>query len=56
MDIQMQLYWQAYSEDFTTNDLIRMLYNPLRDYENEFVYWQLIVIKSSKWTELLIRL
>jgi SAM-dependent methyltransferase len=37
MDIQMRLYWEAYSETFTTDDLIRVLHNHLRDYENEFV-------------------
>ncbi|MGQ7855181.1 methyltransferase domain-containing protein [Pedobacter sp. WC2501] len=37
MDTQMRLYWEAYSETFTTDDLIRVMHNPLRDYENEFV-------------------
>ncbi|QXU42805.1 class I SAM-dependent methyltransferase [Pedobacter sp. D749] len=37
MDTQMRLYWEAYSETFTTDDLIRVMHNPLRDYEDEFV-------------------
>ncbi|QJD97693.1 class I SAM-dependent methyltransferase [Mucilaginibacter robiniae] len=53
MDIQMRLYWEAYSETFTTNDLIRTLHNPLRDYENEFVDGAIVDIGCGQTTFLL---
>lgn len=50
MDIQMRLYWEAYSETFTTDDLIRVLHNPLRDYENEFVDGTIVDIGCGQTT------
>ncbi|RZK78656.1 MAG: class I SAM-dependent methyltransferase [Pedobacter sp.] len=50
MDIQMRLYWEAYSEAFTTDDLIRGLHNPLRDYENEFVDGTIVDIGCGQTT------
>ena len=53
MDIQMRLYWEAYSEDFTMEDIIRGLSNPLRDYENEFVEGAIVDIGCGQSTFLL---
>lgn len=50
MDIQMRLYWEAYSESFTTDDLIRSLHNPLRDYENEFIEGAIVDIGCGQTT------
>lgn len=50
MDDQMRLYWEAYSEDFTTDDLIRTLHNPLRDYESDFVDGAIIDIGCGQTT------
>ncbi|HEK22195.1 class I SAM-dependent methyltransferase [Mucilaginibacter sp.] len=50
MDTQMRLYWEAYSETFTTDDLIRVLHNPLRDYENEFVNGAIVDIGCGQTT------
>ncbi len=50
MDIQMRLYWEAYSENFTTNDLIRGLHSHLRDYENEFVNGAIVDIGCGQTT------
>lgn len=46
----MRLYWEAYSENFTTDDLIRGLHNPLRDYENEFVNGAIVDIGCGQTT------
>ena len=46
----MRLYWEAYSETFTTDDLIRGLHNPLRDYENEFVDGAIVDIGCGQTT------
>jgi SAM-dependent methyltransferase len=53
MDDQMRLYLEAYSENFTTDDLIRVLHNPLRDYENEFVDGAIVDIGCGQTTFLL---
>jgi SAM-dependent methyltransferase len=53
MDIQMRLYWEAYSETFTTDDLIRGLRNHLRDYENEFIDGAIVDIGCGQTTFLL---
>jgi len=37
MDIQMRLYWETFSEFFSTTDIIRLFNNPLRDYNDELV-------------------
>jgi SAM-dependent methyltransferase len=50
MDIQMRLYWEAYSENFTTDDLIRGLHNPVRDYESEFVDGAIVDIGCGQTT------
>jgi len=50
MDIQMRLYWEAYSETFTTEDLIRGIHNPLRNYENEFVNGAIVDIGCGQTT------
>ncbi|MES2827680.1 MAG: class I SAM-dependent methyltransferase [Bacteroidota bacterium] len=50
MDDQMRLYWEAYSENFSTDDLIRVLHNPLRDYENEFVDGAIVDIGCGQTT------
>lgn len=50
MDIQMRLYWEAYSENFTTEDLIRRLHNPLKDYEDEFVDGAIVDIGCGQTT------
>jgi SAM-dependent methyltransferase len=50
MDIQMRLYWEAYSEDFTTDDLIRTLHNPMRDYESDFVDGAIVDIGCGQTT------
>lgn len=50
MDAQMRLYWEAYSENFTTDDLIRRLHNPLRDYEDDFVDGAIIDIGCGQTT------
>lgn len=50
MDIQMRLYWDTYFETFTTDDLIRVLQNPLRDYENEFVNGAIVDIGCGQTT------
>lgn len=46
----MQLYWEAYFEVFTTDDLIRGLQNPLRDYENEFINGAIVDIGCGQTT------
>ena len=46
----MRLYWEAYSENFTTDDLIRGFHNPLRDYENEFVDGAIVDIGCGQTT------
>lgn len=46
----MRLYWEAYSENFTTDDLIKVLHNPLRDYENEFVDGAIVDIGCGQTT------
>ena len=50
MDIQMRLYWEAYSENFSTDDLIRSLHNPLRDYESDFVDGAIVDIGCGQTT------
>lgn len=50
MDIQMRLYWEAYAETYTTDDLIRVLNNPLRHYENEFVDGAIVDIGCGQTT------
>lgn len=50
MDIQMRLYWEAYSEFFTTDDMIRRLHNPLTDYEDEFVDGAIVDIGCGQTT------
>lgn len=50
MDIQMRLYWDAYFETFTTDELIRGLHNPLRDYENEFIDGSIVDIGCGQTT------
>lgn len=46
----MRLYWDAYSEVFTTDDLIRGLHNPLRDYQDEFVNGAIVDIGCGQTT------
>lgn len=46
----MRLYWEAYSETFSTDDLIRGLRNYLRDYENEFVDGAIVDIGCGQTT------
>ncbi|WP_431199652.1 class I SAM-dependent methyltransferase [Mucilaginibacter sp. P19] len=50
MDVQMRLYWEAYSEIYSTKDLIRELQNPLRHYENEFVEGAIVDIGCGQTT------
>lgn len=50
MDEQMRLYWEAYSENYTTDDLIRDMHNPLRHYENEFVDGAIVDIGCGQTT------
>lgn len=50
MDIQMRLYWEAYSETYTTDDLIRGLHNLMRDYEDEFVDGAIVDIGCGQTT------
>jgi SAM-dependent methyltransferase len=50
MDVQMRLYWEAYSENYTTDDLIREINNPLRHYENEFVDGAIVDIGCGQTT------
>lgn len=50
MDIQMRLYWEAYSENYTTDDLIRELHNPLRFYEGEFIDGAIVDIGCGQTT------
>lgn len=35
MDTQMRLYWETFSEFYTTKEIIRLAFNPLRDFEDE---------------------
>lgn len=46
----MRLYWEAYSETFTIEDLIRGMYNPLRDYEDEFIDGAIVDIGCGQTT------
>lgn len=50
MDEQMRLYWEAYSANYTTNDLIREIHNPLRHYEDEFVDGAIVDIGCGQTT------
>ena len=46
----MQLYWEAYSEIYSTNDLIREIQNPLRFFEAEFVDGAIVDIGCGQTT------
>jgi hypothetical protein len=37
MDASMKLYWEAFSELYSTEDMVHKAFNPLRDYEDEFI-------------------
>lgn len=49
----MRLYWEAYYETFTTDEIIRILHNPLKDYEGEFVDGAIVDIGCGQTTFLL---
>lgn len=46
----MRLYWEAYSETFSTDDLIRELNNFLRYYEEEFIDGAIVDIGCGQTT------
>lgn len=37
MDPQMLLYWETYNELYTSELIVHKSFNPLRDYEDDFI-------------------
>jgi SAM-dependent methyltransferase len=44
MDTSMQFYWEIYNECFSNEQIVHKSFNPLRDYEEEFIEGPIIDI------------